>query len=207
MPGCGRVGGDGPTYRIAARRLRRPRRDAGRLATVTPIPPVNATRANGGPRGRRGQHLPNRGQGATSPNSRRPVPTGLIDATSARERDTGERRTRAGGIHGSTCRIAARRPTLAHVATPRPPPRLPPVNATRANAGPRGREWRRRAVTWPIAARRLRSQPGTSAAFVWPALSAVRLGNRPTGHCESDGDATCLCSGLSSPPRSERACV
>jgi hypothetical protein len=63
------------------------------------------------------------------------------------------------------------------------------------------------ASTCPIAARRLRSQPGTSAAFVWPALSAVRLDNRPTGHCESDGDATCLCSGLSSPSRSERACV
>ena len=61
------------------------------LATGPPLPPVNATRANGGTRGGNdGQHLPDRGQAATS--RRRDQAT-----TSARERDTGERRDDGGG--------------------------------------------------------------------------------------------------------------
>jgi len=73
-----------------------------------------------GPRGLdRGQHLPDRGKGATLPLSPRahvatPRPPGHTDARTARERHTGKQRD-AGGA--STCRIAARRrmPTGWHI--------------------------------------------------------------------------------------------
>ena len=61
-----------------------------------------------GPRGRRrGHHLPDRGQAATSPTSRR-----RGDGHNARERDTGERRAAGAERRGQPCRIAAKRLTL-----------------------------------------------------------------------------------------------
>ena len=148
--GCGRTAGRGRrgTCRIEDQRLRR---DAGAQATT----PVNATRANGGPRRRCGRHLPDRGQAATSS----PVPTSrrrTTAATSARECDRGERRDAGAAPAGSrpsgsvahvatpgpgeprgrdgnvTCRIAASlASTRAHVATP------VPQNALERDAGER----------------------------------------------------------------------
>ena len=93
-------------------------RPSGSVATPGPqaTTPVNAARANGGTRGREWRHLPDRGQAA----------------------DAHRRRRVSGGQHLPDRDQATPR---AHIATPGPQATTP-LNAARANVGPRGREWR-----------------------------------------------------------------
>ena len=111
-------------------------RRRGRLRTKTRIPPVNATRANGGTRGRERRHLPDRGQAATS--RRRAKGHNVC------ERDTGERRAkgreRAGSVPLWPSPATSRpRGYVTHVVSPGP-----------TGTGKRGA--RRRAITHRIAA-------------------------------------------------------
>ena len=112
-------------------------RPSGYVATPGPpaTTPVNAARANGGTRGREGQHLPDRGQAATSPTSRRRAAW-----TQARLPPVNATRANGGPRGRRMAAPAGSRPSgyVAHVATPGPLATTP-VNATRANGGPRGR--------------------------------------------------------------------
>jgi len=186
----------------------------GPLATTS----VDATRANGGTRGR---HLPNRGQatltgGADRVNATR-ANVGYVGGNGGIRRIAARPLTLTGGADRvgvrlpgdagaavSTCRIAAKRirsQAAAQATTPvnaaranvdavagmvamaapagsrprgtslhpaaRDKPRLPPVNAARANGGQQGREWCGRdpvGSTCRIAAGRLRSQ---AVPIVW----------------------------------------
>ena len=96
---------------------------------------------------RRSNHLANSKTGETvKANSMTIVPSARVNLN--------PRLVRAWNHDGdavfSTCRIAA----SGYVATPGPQATTP-VNAARANGGPRGREWRRRASTCWTAAKRL----------------------------------------------------
>ena len=106
------------------------RRRPSPLWTQPRLPPANPTRANVGPHGR---HLPDRGYVA---HVAAPVPTGDTAATSARERDMGERRTRGRHLPGRG-QPRPGRGYVAHVATPGPQATTP-VNAAWANVGKGG---------------------------------------------------------------------
>ena len=130
--------GDGPC-RIAATSPTSRRRTCGHR---TPLPPVNATQANGGTRGWERRHLPDRGQATPPRRDAGAQATTPVNATRANGGAwVGMATSRPRGrLAASTCRIAARLrrpvPTSRRRAVGHRT-RLPPVNATRANGGTR----------------------------------------------------------------------